>query len=46
MVSGLMVHKPVAPTTRSIALTVLVMTMVIPGLLLPWLMKQLDLTAY
>lgn len=29
-----------------IALTVLVMTMVIPGLLLPWLMKQLDLTTY
>ena len=29
-----------------IALTVLVMTMVLPGLLLPWLMRQLDLTTY
>lgn len=29
-----------------IALVVLLMTMVIPGLLLPWLMRQLDLTTY
>ena len=29
-----------------IALVVLLMTMVIPGLLLPWLMRQLDITTY